>query len=337
MSGAVDWRRARDEALLVLEHSKKTEERIRAAEGLLGLADGFPDRWEELAPAIPRLIADRQEELRRGGVRLAALLLHPDEAEGFLGARLTDPSPRVRMEAAGQLADLARPSSRGVLAAALNDASYAVRFEAARGMAAVHHPAGLEVLVEALDNNDLRFRALGALGELADPRALGPVRTVFARWMMNPFERTQAAAVMARLGDSEGPRYLFERSKPVRFRRAPDRAMAVELLGDLRLPGAQQRLVELLETPGEPVRGAAARGYGRLSAPDAEERLAKLADEQGLPEDVLLDALEGLCQVSLPRAQTVADQVSARLSHIARTELSKMLRDFAAHEEEQVG
>jgi len=329
--GVQDWRKSRDEALLVLERAKRLEERIAAAEALIRLADGSPDRWEELAPAIPRLIADPQEELRRGGVRLAALLLHPDEAEGFLAARLSDPSARVRMEAAGQLADLARPSARGVLAAALQDAAFAVRFEAARGMAAVQHAAGLDVLVEALAKNDLRFRALGALGQLADPRSLGAVRTTFGKWLMNPFERTQAAAVMARLGDPEGQRYLLERT---RSRRAPDRAMAVELLGELRFPGAVQRLRELLADAREPVRGAAARGYGRSGDTGAEERLAQLAQEPDLDDEVTLDVLEGLCQVSLPRAQQVAEQISGRLSPEARSELTRMLRDFASHDEE---
>lgn len=334
MSATEDWRRARDEALIVLERSQKPADRASAAEGVLRLAEQHPERWEELAPAIPRMISDKQEEVRRGGIRLGALMLHPDEAEPFLTARLSDPVSRVRMEAAGQLADLARPSARGALAALLEDPSFAVRFEAARGIAALQHPAGLEVLLEALDKNDLRFRALGALGQLADPRALPNVRAVFKRWLLNHFERTQAAAVLARLGDPEGQRYLIERTK---VRRAVDRMMAVELLGELEFPGAIVRLLELLDDRRESARGAAARGLGRSKDPRAEERLVALAREDGAGDELVLDAIEGLCHVSLPRAKAVAEELTPRLSVETRAELTRMLRDFAHNEEEDAG
>lgn len=334
MSAAFDWRRQRDEALLTLERAGRAAERVAAVQLLLQLAEHHPERWEELAAAIPKLVTDRQEEVRRGAIRLGAMLLHPDEAEPFLIARLSDPKVLVRMEAVGQLADLARPSARGALAAVLDDTSFAVRFEAARGMAALQHPAGLEVLVEALDQNELRFRALGALGQLADPRALPSVRALFKRWLLNPFERTQAAAVLARLGDPEGQRYLLERT---RARRAPDRAMAVEVMGELELPGAIDRLLELIDDQTEKVRGAAARGLGRSGDPRAQERLSRLVEEPGADEELILDALEGLCHVALPRAKELAQLAQARLSAEARGELQRMLRDFQHNEEEGRG
>ena len=42
-----------------------------------------------------------------------------------------------------------------------------------------------------LDDSELRFRALAALAELQDPRALPHVRAVLNRWLMPAFERTQ--------------------------------------------------------------------------------------------------------------------------------------------------
>ena len=169
-----DWRTEREQALVTLEQSKERGVRNDAAERLHELAVEAPDRWPELTELIPRLLADEQDDVRRVAVALGALMLEPEDAGTFLGLRMKDPSATVRLEAVGQLADLGRPEGRGVLAAGLQDPSFGVRFEAARGMATLRHSAGMEVLVEALEQDALRFRALGALAELATRRRCPP-------------------------------------------------------------------------------------------------------------------------------------------------------------------
>ncbi len=196
---------------------------------------------------------------------LGARCLPDDELPAFLAARLADPYDGVRIEAAGQLADLARPELRPQLAVALQDAAFPVRFEAARGMAAIRHPSGLEVLVAALERDDLRFRALGAIGELEDPAALPALQRLFHRWLLPAFERTQTAGVLARLGDPEGGKHLLERTRPRRW--ALDRALAIELCGEVKVEGAFERLSEILADAKDDARGAAARGLGRLEGP----------------------------------------------------------------------
>ena len=52
------------------------------------------------------------------------------------------------------------------------------------------------------------------------------------------------------------------------------RGCAVELLGEVKAPGARERLLEVLADPRDPARGAAARGLGRLG--DAAEGLLAL-------------------------------------------------------------
>lgn len=325
MTAAGDWRQERDRALLVLESDQRPSVRTEAALLLCELAREPGRPAAEWVPALSRLLPDAQEEVRCAGVALAALVLSPEEAREVLVRRLSDPAPRVRVEAAGRLADLAEPTSRGVLAEAMRDQTFAVRFEAARGMAALRHSAGLEILVEALDQDELRFRALGALAELGDARALPAVRKVFRRWLLPGFERTQAAGAMARLGDAEGVRYLFRRTQRSW---GIDRAMAIELLGELRAEGARQRLEQILLDRGDACRGAAARGLGRLGDLGALPALASLLEDALSSEDLRLDAAEGLCLLGAGEAFAKVEAAIASFpSAQTRAELRQMLAE----------
>lgn len=327
MSGTEELRAALARAQVAFQRARSPEERAAICWDIIRLVEEHPELHADVAPLIPPLLADKHGGLRRAGVRLGALVLDPSELESFLPARLADPSAEVRMEAAGQLADLASPSSRGALAAALEDDEFSVRFEAARGMAALQHAAGLDVLVEGLGKTHYRFRALGAVGELADPRALEPVRAVFHRWLLNYFERTQAAAVLAKLGDQEGARYLVQRT---RARRAADRLMAIELCGEVQPPGGLERVREILLDRADPGRGAAARGLGRSRAKDAEELLARVLAEPDLPEDVALDVAEGLLLLGSESSREAAKAAAGKLaSDAARRELATMLEEYS--------
>jgi HEAT repeat protein len=211
------------------------------------------------------------------------------------------------------------------LAAALNDENLSVRFEAARGMAALHHSSGLEVLTEALDDELLRFRALGALAELGDARALPAIRTVFRKFFLSAFERTQAAGAMAKLGDPEGGKHLLERTKR---KWSTDRALAIELLGELKIPGALERLLQIVRDRKDTARGAAARGLGRLGDRTALDALVSLFEERQAPEDVRLDAAEGLVLLKDPQARARVEQGAAGFeSEEAREEVRAMLEE----------
>lgn len=321
-----DWRSLRDAALMDLEGEKRTSDaRLAAAVALYDLAAEDHTRWPEMASVLPRLLAHALAGVRRTGVALAALVLDPTEAEELLAARLADPAPEVRMEAAGQLADLARPSIRAHLAAALQDEDFLVRFEAARGMAAVHHSAGLDVLIEALGRDDLRYRALGALAELGDARALPAVQKTFDRWFLSSFERTQAAGARVKLGDPGGAEHLLART---RKRWSPDRALALELCGELKLPNAFERLAEILQDRKDGARGAAARGLGRLGDPRALPLLVAVLEDPAADDDLKLDAAEGLCRLKVPEARAHVERALPTLgSREAREELEGMLED----------
>jgi HEAT repeat protein len=298
---------------------------LEAAQRLLELASESNGHAAEVTASLPRLLEDRDERIRRIGVEAAARVLPPEEAEDVLAGRVQDPSQFVRLEAVGQLADLERPSTRHLLAAALADPDFNVRFEAARGMAALHHGAGLEVLIEALDRAHLRFRALGALAQLGDARALPAIRRIHRRWLLNGFERSQAAGAMARLGDPEGASWLIQRT---RRRRGLDRALAVELLGEVKAEGAWERLREVLLDPRDPTRGAAARGLGRLGDLRAAADPVSILDAADLPIDLRLDAAEGLCLLGDAGARARVEAAAASWPDSeAREELRRMLGD----------
>ncbi|WP_002627311.1 HEAT repeat domain-containing protein [Cystobacter fuscus] len=324
----MDWRAERDRALFSLEHDRDPRLRAEAAELLFHLAAEEPSRAPELASVLPGLLADKQVAVRRTGVGMATAVLPADELPGFLAAQASDEESLVRLEAAGRMADLVRADCRGSLARFLEDSSFEVRFEAARGMASLQHPAGLEVLLQALDKDLLRFRALGALAELGDARALPAVRDVFHRLLLPAFDRTQAAGVLARLGDAEGAAWLLKRSERRRWNWAQDRALAVELCGEVKIPGALERLHAIVVDPRDKCRGAAARGLGRLGDACALPWLLSLLDEPGVPEDFRLDAAEGLWLLAVPEGRARVRAALPAFSAEARTELTELIQEM---------
>ncbi len=319
-----DLRAERDALLIALEREKRPTVRAELAETLCDVALETPKGdHPEFAPVVVRLLADPQPDVRCAGLALSAEVLPPGEARDILVRHLKDPVPRIRVEAAGRLADLALPESRGALASALDDAELNVRFEAARGMVALQHNAGLEVLLEALDDRDLRFRAASALAQLKNPDSVPALKKAFSSWFVPAFDRTQLAGALATFGDAEGIAWLFKR---VGKRWSMDRAMALELLGEVRAPGAKERLLEVLRDVKDPTRGAAARGLGRLHDASVEPVLAALLTEPGLPDDVRLDVAEALLLLETPGARATVERLTFTDPE-ARAELAAMLAE----------
>jgi HEAT repeat protein len=90
-----------------------------------------------------------------------------------------------------------------------------------------------------------------------------------------------------------------------------DRPVATEWAGRLGVHDAIPVLTELAETEGAVARGAAMRALGRLKAVGAEERLLRIAGDPGAPEDLRLDAAEGLAELGTPAALDQLRQLSA--------------------------
>jgi HEAT repeat protein len=317
----------RDGALRALAQPGPPSLRREAATRLVELAragDG-PDTMEATARV---LLEDADAEVRRSGVALLALVpADPEVLAVRLRPALSDASASVRLEGVGQLADRASAELRPILAQALEDAAFLVRFEAARGLAAIHHPAGLDVLAEGLDNPTLRFRAIGALAELGDARAVVPLRRLFARWMLNSFERTHAAGALALFGDAEGRQHLLLR---LRRRGALDRPLAAELCGEAHVQEAEEALLAILADAGDSARGASARALGRLGSVRAGPLLEGLLQNAAVAEETRLDVAEGLVFL---RGKEAREALSGALASISSSEgqqeLHSLLEELA--------
>ncbi len=322
----VSWRTSRERALLALEREKSAALRAEAAEAICDAAtDAPPDARQDFAADVVRLLNDTQEEVRCAGLALATEVLEPAEAKDVLVRNMSDKAHRVRVEAVGRLADLALPEARGALAAALEDDIFPVRFEAARGMVALHHSAGLETLLTALEDVDLRFRAAAALAQLGNKDALPKLKKTFNGWFLPAFDKTQLAGALAQLGDADGIEYLFKRAGKGW---SMDRAMAIELLGEVKAPGAKERLLEILRSSEDECRGAAARGLGRLGDASVFADVAKVLGEKLVSDDVLLDVAEGLLRLDAPQAAVLLSNVPLA-DDDSKAELAVMLKEFS--------
>jgi HEAT repeat protein len=107
-----------------------------------------------------------------------------------------------------------------------------------------------------------------------------------------------------------------------------DRAMAIELLGEVRAPGAKPRLLEILGAKDDDCRGAAGRALGRLGDVTVFSELERVLTEPLVADDVRLDVVEGLLRLDADRARPLVS--AARFeSDDARVELADMLKEFA--------
>ena len=173
-----------------------------------------------------------------------------------------------------------------------------MRFAAACALSDQSDPAALPPLLAALREDHRRQEALSALLSLGDPGALAAVAELFEDESLGEFDRTLAAAVLVRLGDARGVAHLVERVAGD----GDDRPIAAEWAGRLRVDAAVPALEELAGSEGDPARGAALRALGRLGAPGAEDRLLGIATSAEEPEDLRMDAAEGLAEIGSPAA-----------------------------------
>jgi HEAT repeat protein len=134
--------------------------------------------------------------------------------------------------------------------------------------------------------------------------------------------------VLAKLGDAEGAAWLLKRTERRRWNWSQDRALAVELCGEVKASGALERLHTIITDPKDDCRGAAARGLGRLADPKALPWLLALIDEPGVPEDYRLDAAEGLWLLGVPEGRDRVRAVLPSLSQEARAELSELIQEM---------
>jgi HEAT repeat protein len=262
------------------------------------------DRWrggdaraaEALVARLPELLEDEEPQVRIAALNAVRLMRKPENLEKHASAvlaLLADHSAQVRTAAVWTAARLPGAVAREQVKALLESTEEPMRFAAACALSDVREPAALPQLVAALREEYRRQEALSAVMSLGDPAALPAVAELFDDESLGEFDRTLAAATLARLGDPRGAAHLAERVASD----GDDRPIAAEWAGRLGVAEAVPALEEVAAVDGDPARGAALRALGRLGAPGAEHRLLAVASSEDEAEDVRMDAAEGLAEL----------------------------------------
>jgi HEAT repeat protein len=320
---------------------EELREALDSADGALRVdaSRALLERWragdvqaaEALAPRLPELLDDPEPLVRiaaLSGVRLMRKRENLQKNESAVLARLADPVQQVRTAAIWAAIKLPGETAREQVRAALRSTEETLRFAAACALSDARDAAALPELFAALRDDHRRQEALSALMSLGDASALQEIGRLFDEESLGDFDRTLAAAALARFGDSRGGAHLIERIE----RDSDDRPVAAEWAGRLGVQEAVPALTELADIEGDPAQGAAMRALGRLKASGAEERLLRVAQDGGTPEDLRMDAAEGLAELQTPAAldllKTLADGPRSELSQLCQ---ELLLEVSAAH------
>ncbi len=276
--------------------------RVDAARELL-------DRWRNgdaeaataIAPRLSDLLGDDEPMVRIAALQGVRLLHKPENlaaCESGVIALLADPVPQVRTAAIWAAIRLPGDAARAQVRAALQSEEETMRFAAACALSDVHDSAALPELIAALRDDHRRQEALSALMSLGDAGAVPEIARLFEDESLGEFDRTLVAAGLARFGDPRGGAHLVSRIEAD----GDDRPIAAEWAGRLGVQEAIAALSEVAAAEGDPAQGAAVRALGRLKAEGAEQRLVDLASDAGAPDDLRMDAAEGLAELATPAA-----------------------------------
>jgi HEAT repeat protein len=109
----------------------------------------------------------------------------------------------------------------------------------------------------------------------------------------------------------------------------PDRALAIELCGEVKAKGSREQLESILKDPKDACRGAAARGLGRLGDASCGKLLLQVLEDAQAPDDLRLDAAEGLFILKHPEVKAEVERILPSLaSSEAKEELRHMVEEY---------
>ena len=262
---------------------------------------GDPTAAEALVSRLAELFQDEEPQVRIAALAAVRMMRKPENLQAHQSAvlaLLADRVAQVRTAAVWTAARLPGAEARQQVRALLESTEEPMRFAAACALSDQRDSSALPALTAALREEHRRQEALSAILSLGDPAALPALTELFDGESLGEFDRTMTAAALARLGDARGAMHLVERISSD----GDDRPIAAEWAGRLGIGEATAVLEELAGAAGEPARGAALRALGRLGAAGAEDRLLAIARSEDEPEDLRMDAAEGLAEVGSARA-----------------------------------
>jgi len=276
--------------------------RVDAARAMLDRARmGDAEAAQALAGRMGDLLSDEEPSVRSTGLSALRTLRSRElfeQHQSAVLALLADPVAQVRTTAVWSAANIPGDTARTQVRAVLSSEEEPLRFAAACALSELGDAAAVPELTSALREDHRRQEALSALMSLGDPGALPQVSALFEDESLGEFDRTLAAAVLRRLGDSRGTDHLCARIAEG----SDDAPIAAEWAGRLGVAEAIPVLEEVAGREGDSARGAALRALGRLQAAGAEDRLLALLRSPQEPEDLRMDAAEGLAELGSPQA-----------------------------------
>jgi len=303
--------------------------RVDAARELL-------ERWQAgdneaasvLAPRIEMMLDDEEPVVRQAALAAVRLMRNPDNlnrVQSSVLARLADPMAPVRTAAVWAAAELPGEIARVQVRAQLTSNEETMRFAAARALAGKKDSTALPALEWAMDQDHLRQESLTAMMALGDAAAVPAIGELFEGERLSMFDKTMAAAALARFNDPRGAAHLIARIEDT----ADDRPIAAEWAGRLRIKDAAPALFALADEEGDPARGAALRALGRLQADGAWEKLRAFAEDVEGAEDLRMDAAEGLAELGTPDARELLKKLGAEDSELGQC-CKDLLEELAA-------
>ena len=235
------------------------------------------------------------------------------------------PADPVRQSAAKALGEIKDPRAIQPLAATLQDPNSDLRESAIEALGNIGPPA-VEALIAALQGTDtgVQWQAERQLGEIADPRAVGPLIAALKSpgWNMprdeetghrsrnrrapkDPYADVREGAALALgkiLGKIKDPSATDPLIAALNDRSYAVRKAAASALGQIKDPSTVAPLTQSLKDPAASVRVAAINALGNVGAPAIVPLTTSLDDAD---PNVRLSAVEALGGIGQPAVEAL--------------------------------
>jgi HEAT repeat protein len=159
---------------------------------------------------------------------------------------ITDEDPTVRANAVAALGDIPIKKAADEIAGCLNDRYPEVRLEAAIALARMDDTRGVDILARHLQKDAVSHLAAEYLYHRPTTKVLLQLKKRASRWLGNPAAKVWAAGALVKLDDPYGKERLLEL---LESKKDIIRGLTIEVLGELRVDWARRALAELSEKP----------------------------------------------------------------------------------------
>ncbi|OQZ03965.1 MAG: hypothetical protein B6D34_05045 [Candidatus Brocadia sp. UTAMX1] len=289
------------------EHEKQLESKIEQMKLEVGqksirLLETRPDKMDP-KPLIEAMRSD-YPEVKIYAAKELVKLKDPSVVDVLIQT-ISDPSEKVRIEAIQTLGEIGDERAVKPLIGIMNDENLEIREKAVKSLGKLGKREAVDALILALGNNsDLSvIRAtIEALGQIGDPRAVGPLLGFLTH--KEPRIRECTAAALGKLRDSQAVDALITALNDEQER---VRWYAADSLGKIGNPVCVDSLKKLLSDASARVRESAVTALGQIGNEQAIESLIKaLQDTDKRVAEQAAESLINIKKMSFDSMDSVA-------------------------------